>query len=79
MTFLRKLERQRLRLNGVQPTKVLDRYNDTLSEKYLHPTKGYRHISLKRSRVTLLTAEIKRGAFPWSMTLIQRELGLLDG
>ena len=41
----------------------LDAANDALADKdlYLHPTKGFRKIKGKRSRVGLITAERKQG------------------
>lgn len=74
MSYMRTLKRRHNVLNGWNNPKVLDPYNDTLAEQYLHPTKGYRKISAKKSKAALLTAEMKAGHLPWSMTLIQREL-----
>jgi hypothetical protein len=43
------------------PTKrtVLDAFNDKQAERYLHPTKGWRYVSAKRSIAALSTAEMK--------------------
>lgn len=49
----------------------LDRLNDANAEDIpggtltLHPTKGYRFISDKRSRAAMHVAEIKAGMRPW--------------
>ncbi|WEJ60202.1 hypothetical protein [Devosia sp. FJ2-5-3] len=39
----------------------LEAYNDSLEGRSLHPTKGYRNVSIRRSRAALLMADIKMG------------------
>lgn len=78
MGYMRKLLRQHNALNGWQNPKVLDVYNDTLDDKYLHPTKGYRHVSTKRTRIAILKAQMKDGSVPWGMSIIKRELETID-
>lgn len=44
---------------------TLDRFNDKLAGGvFLHPTKGYRRISVKRSKAAMITAQMKVGQFP---------------
>ena len=73
MTHLRHLERQARRLNGEEHPKTLEKFNDTreTNEQYLHPTKGWRRMSERRSQITRLTAEIKHGKLPFSMSIMQ--------
>jgi hypothetical protein len=49
------------RIHNPVPEKrtVLDAINDRDANGYMHPTKGYRPMSEKRSRIALLTAELK--------------------
>lgn len=73
MGHLRHLERQARRLNGESHPKTLEVFNDSqpTNMPYLHPTKGWRRMSERRSQITLLTAEIKHGKLPFSMTIMQ--------
>lgn len=56
--------------------KTLEAANEALADKgcYLHPTKGFRPVSGKRSEVALLTAEIRAGFAPFSTRLMRRRL-----
>lgn len=51
----------------------LDAINEALAAEgvTLHPTKGYRGLSAKRSVAAMLTAEIKAGMQPFSMKRMQ--------
>lgn len=40
---------------------VLDVFNDRQKTRHLHPTKGWRKMSVKRSLIALVTAERKVG------------------
>lgn len=56
--------------------KAIDRVNERLAKKNLtlHPTKGFRKISAKRTAAAILAAEIKVGVAPFSMKLMRRTL-----
>lgn len=54
--------------------KPLDAFNDSQSVAYLHATKGYRRMSVKRGKAQMVTAAIRNAQLPFSMTLMQREL-----
>lgn len=41
--------------------KVLDAINETIDDGFIHPTKGRRRVTLKRSRAALIAEEIKAG------------------
>jgi hypothetical protein len=41
--------------------KVLDAFNERQDDRQLHPTKGWRGLSVKRSRAQALMAEIRHG------------------
>ena len=56
--------------------KVLDAFNDTLHEVYLHPRKGYRKITTKRSRAMHITAEQKAGNIPPTI-LVLKQIGAI--
>lgn len=81
MGLQRAFER-RLRLeagldNNPHP-KVAEKLNEQLYEKrgkYLHPRKGFRSSSVRRSRAGILTAEQKAGKFPY-MILAWRQAGM---
>ena len=40
---------------------VLDQFNERQDDRVLHPTKGFRKLSVKRSRAQMLIAEIHQG------------------
>lgn len=70
---------QRLIVSGVrQKRRALEGINEILAARglYLHPTKGLRAIYPKRSVAALITAEIRSGTRPFSMTRARRELAL---
>lgn len=46
---------------GKQPGRVLDAFNDKRETSILHPTKGWRPLSVKRSRAQALIAAIHNG------------------
>lgn len=46
---------------GKQPGRVLDAFNDKRETSILHPTKGWRPLSVKRSRAQMLIAAIHSG------------------
>lgn len=46
---------------GRQIDTALERFNETQETRQLHPTKGWRRISVKRSRATILMADILSG------------------
>lgn len=73
MGYMRHLERQARRINGEKQPKVLEPFNDRqeTGEAYLHPTKGWRHVSERRSRIALLTHEMRNATVPFSMTIMQ--------
>ena len=41
--------------------KVLEAINETIDDGFIHPTKGRRRVTLKRSRAALIAEEIKAG------------------
>ena len=45
---------------------VLDTFNDRATDRVLHPTKGWRRVSVKRSMAQLITAEVRKGMRPFS-------------
>jgi hypothetical protein len=45
---------------------VLDAFNDRATDRVLHPTKGWRRISVRRSVAALITAEVRKGMRPFS-------------
>lgn len=74
MTFTRRMIREMRRANGEKQPKVLEDFNDKrkANETYLHPTKGWRFMSEKRSRAALLTQELKRGATPYNFAFMKK-------
>lgn len=56
--------------------KAIDRINERLAKenRTLHPTKGFRKISAKKTAAAVLAAEIKAGIAPFSMRLMRRTL-----
>lgn len=46
---------------GKKPGRVLDAFNDRQEERTLHPTNGWRKLSVKRSRAQMLVAAIRNG------------------
>jgi hypothetical protein len=51
----------------LQPDRVsLESYNETLEDRQLHATKGYRPISARRSKAQIITAMVKAGKLAWS-------------
>jgi len=77
------MSESRLSNRGVWPgyRNVLDARNELLAADgvVLHPTKGYRKISLKRTRAAMLVQSIKTGQLPFSMRMIRKALALTDG
>lgn len=63
---------------GKEKGSVLNGVNERLAEEgfYLHPTKGYRRVTARRTAAAVLTNEIKKGVAPWSMTATRRDLKL---
>lgn len=59
--------------------KVLDTFNnrEEMREKYLHPRKGYRTFSIKRSKAAMMTAEMKVGKIPLAIFSWRRIKGIL--
>lgn len=56
-----------------QPAKEdgpLDKFNNVQTERFLHPTKGRRRVSVRRSRAALITDKIKAGEH-WRMDQIK--------
>lgn len=53
---------------------VLDKFNNKQEDCFLHPTKGFRVFSARRSRAAMITAEIKRGMFPFNTQKIREAL-----
>lgn len=56
---------------------VLDKVNEAQAEnrkRVIHPTKGFRKLSAKRSMAESIVAQIKTGQMPFSMKAIKREL-----
>lgn len=66
MSYARTLRRTRARLNQIEWPKVLEAYNETLDDQQLHPTKGYRPTSARRSRAQIIISMIRAGKWPWS-------------
>ena len=58
---------------GKKSAGVLDAFNERQEDRQLHPTKGWRHLSVKRGRAQMLMAEIRSGN-PRSLTLQARFL-----
>jgi len=58
-----------------QKRKTLDTVNEKLAEKgrHLHPTKGYRTLTIKRLRAAIITGEMKQG-IPWPFKSIKMAL-----
>lgn len=55
---------------------ALDKINDTDTQGFMHPTKGYRHVSAKRAVAARITAEMRSGwTGRYSTERIARELG----
>ncbi len=46
---------------GKQPGRVLDAFNERQETRQLHPTKGWRPLSVKRSRAQILIGAIHSG------------------
>lgn len=46
---------------GRQGDTALDRFNEAQDDCVLHPTKGFRRLSVKRSRAQMIVAAIKSG------------------
>lgn len=46
---------------GKRAGQVLDAFNDRQEDQYLHPTNGWRVLSVKRSRAQMLIAAIHQG------------------
>jgi len=72
MSIYRQFERHQDFKKGEAPPKKLDAANERHYEqgRYLHPTKGWRRISIKRGRAQMLMAEQRAGKFPyphWSL------------
>jgi hypothetical protein len=64
--------RRNLNANGELALRLtLAAFNDSATTHWLHPTKGWRPLSERRSHAALLTAEIKRGLRSWSSHTIQ--------
>ena len=75
MSIQRQFERNARVNAGIKHPKVLDAFNDTQFEcYYLHPTKGYRKVTIKRSHAAIITHEIKTGQVPFSMKLMQQAI-----
>lgn len=53
---------------------VLDKYNETLEGRTLHPTKGYRTISPKRMKAATIVAHIRFGGNA-SLSAIKQMMG----
>lgn len=70
-----KNAKQRPILEGGAPAKrtLLDAFNDKADDCYLHATKGWRLLSVKRSIATMIAAEIQRGMH-WSTDAIRDQL-----
>lgn len=66
MGLQRQIDRQRRVRHGDEHPKVLDAQNEQLSRRgfTLHPTKGFRPISERRSRVQMFMADQKAGKIP---------------
>lgn len=54
--------------------KVLDGLNERDTAGFMHPTKGYRTVGIKRAMAANMTAEMKAGHQPFSMKRIRRQL-----
>lgn len=55
---------------GVAPSSrgILDAFNATQSRRWLHPTKGWRTFSTRRSVIAIITTDVKTGVHvPMSM------------
>lgn len=52
-------------------TKLSD-FNERQETRQLHPTKGWRPLSVKRSRAQMVMAAIGNGSFPFSTKRIAR-------
>jgi hypothetical protein len=46
---------------GKQPGSVLDAFNERQETRQLHPTKGWRNLSVKRSRAQAVIAAVHNG------------------
>jgi hypothetical protein len=68
-----RLQRQLNAEGEIARRTVLNTYNDTAKDRWLHPTKGWRSISVKRSHAAQITAEIKRGLRPWSSVAMREQ------
>lgn len=72
------IQRQFNRSQGVT-SKKLEQFNEANEHRYLHATKGFRPVSKVRMAAAMITAEIKAGQAPFSMTMIQKALKAVRG
>jgi hypothetical protein len=76
----RNLERwERLQAGEKQSSGVLEAFNERQTTRILHPTKGWRTISARRSRAQYATEMIKRGQLPLSPFKIKAFIMSLGG
>jgi hypothetical protein len=66
-----RIQRQPNAEGVIAPRTTLSDFNDSATTRWLHPTKGWRPLSERRSHAALITAEIKRGLRPWSSRAMQ--------
>lgn len=67
-------QRYKAGLDNHPHPKVLEELNEKVYEPlgvYMHPRKGFRHFTQKRSRAGILTAEQKVGKFPPMIIALQ--------
>lgn len=74
-------QRQRISQRPIDPSTgrplkrtVLDTQNERHGVFFLHPTKGWRMITPKRSAAAIITAEVKAGMEPFSLRRWRRRL-----
>ena len=67
---------QRPILEGGMPAQrtVLEAFNDRQTDGFLHPTKGWRHLSATRSIAAMITAEMQRGQRGYDTETIRKAL-----
>lgn len=71
MSYARILRRTHARHRQIPPPKTLEAYNETLDSRQLHPTKGYRPTSARRSRAQIIMSMVKARQWPWSSRAMQ--------
>lgn len=72
------IQRQFNRMQGTSSSK-LEALNEANEHRYLHATKGFRPVSKVRMAAAMITAEIKAGQMPFSMSMIQQALKAARG